>query len=328
MKAVVCTEYGPASALEHKDVDPPKLGKGDVRIAVHAAGVNFPDTLIIEGKYQFKPEPPFSPGGEVAGVVAEVGEGVTHLKPGDHVAALVLHGGYAEQVVAPAAMVMPIPKAVPLDVAAAFSMTYGTSYHALKQRAAIQPGETLLVLGAAGGVGLAAVQIGKAMGARVIAAAGNDDKLALCREHGADEVINYSNEDLKERTKALTGGNGADVIYDPVGGDFFKPALSSIAWNGRYLVVGFAAGDIPQVGINRLLLKGAALVGVFWGVFAQREAALNRQNFMELFELMQQGKIAPHISARYPLADAPKALQALLAREVTGKVVLLTDAAG
>lgn len=328
MKAVVCTEYGPASALTYKDVDPPKLGKGDVRITVHAAGVNFPDTLIIEGKYQFKPEPPFSPGGEVAGVVAEVGEGVTHLKAGDHVAALVLHGGYAEQVVAPAAMVMPVPQAVPLDVAAAFSMTYGTSYHALKQRAALKKGETLLVLGAAGGVGLAAVQIGKAMGARVIAAAGSDDKLALCKAHGADDGINYSTEDLKERTKALTGGNGADVIYDPVGGDFFKPALSSIAWNGRYLVVGFAAGEIPEVGINRLLLKGASLVGVFWGVFAQREASLNRQNFMELFELMQQGQIKPHISARYPLVDAAKALQALLAREVTGKAVLITDAAG
>lgn len=326
MQAVVCTRYAPADALEVQTVDAPKLGKGDVRITVHAAGVNFPDTLIIEGKYQFKPEPPFSPGGEVAGVIAEVGEQVKHLKPGDHVAALVLHGGYAEQVVAPAAMVMPVPSAIPLDVAASFSMTYGTSYHALKQRAALQAGETLLVLGAAGGVGLAAVQIGKAMGARVIAAAGSDDKLALCREHGADETINYATEDLKQRAKDLTGGQGADVIYDPVGGDFFKPALSAIAWNGRYLVVGFAAGEIPQVGINRLLLKGASLVGVFWGVFAQREGDANRQNFIELFELMQQGKINPHISARYPLRDAAKALKALLAREVTGKAVLLTDA--
>lgn len=326
MKAVVCTRYAPADALEYKDVDPPKLGKGDVRIAVHAAGVNFPDTLIIEGKYQFKPEPPFSPGGEVAGIVTEVGEGVSHLRKGDHAAALVLHGGYAEEVVAPAAMVMPVPQSVPLDVAAAFSMTYGTSYHALKQRAALKKGETLLVLGAAGGVGLAAVQIGKAMGAKVIAAASSDEKLELCKQHGADEGINYTTEDLKERTKALTGGQGADVIYDPVGGDFFKPALSSIAWNGRYLVVGFAAGEIPEVGINRLLLKGAALVGVFWGVFAQREGALNQQNFMELFALMQEGKISPHISARYPLADAAKALKALLAREVTGKAVLLTDA--
>ena len=326
MKAVVCTQYAPPSALEYKDVDPPKLGKGDIRIDVHAAGVNFPDTLIIEGKYQFKPEPPFSPGGEVAGIVSEVGEGVTRFKVGDAVAALILHGGYAEQVVTPAMMALPVPPGIPLDIAASFSMTYGTSYHALKQRADLQAGETLLVLGAAGGVGLAAVQIGKAMGATVIAAASSDDKLALCREHGADEVINYSTEDLKARAKALTGGNGADVIYDPVGGDFFKPALSSIAWRGRYLVVGFAAGGIPEVGINRLLLKGAALVGVFWGVFAQREAKLNQQNFMELFQLMGQGKITPHISARYPLAEAAKALEAMLARQVTGKAVLLMDA--
>lgn len=326
MNAIVCTRYAPPDALEYQAVPVPTLGKGDVRIAVHAAGVNFPDTLIIEGKYQFKPEPPFSPGGEVAGVVAEVGEQVKHLKPGDHVAALVLHGGYAEQVVVPAAMVLPVPASIPLDVAASFSMTYGTSYHALKQRAALQAGETLLVLGAAGGVGLAAVQIGKAMGARVIAAAGSDDKLALCREHGADDTINYATEDLKARAKDLTGGQGADVIYDPVGGDFFRPALSAIAWKGRYLVVGFAAGEIPQVGINRLLLKGAALVGVFWGVFAQREGDANRQNFMELFELMQQGKITPHISARYPLKDAPEALNAMLQRKITGKAVLLTDA--
>jgi NADPH2:quinone reductase len=324
MKAVLCKRYGPPSDLVVEDVPSPQPGKGQVLVAVHAAGVNFPDTLIIQGKYQFKPELPFSPGGEVAGIVRAVGPGVTGIAVGDRVIAATTWGGYAEEVVAEAKRIIPMPDGMDFDTAATFVLTYGTSHHALKDRAALQPGETLLVLGAAGGVGLAAVELGKAMGARVIAAASSDDKLATCREHGADETINYASEDLRERIKALTDGRGVDVVYDPVGGDLSEPALRSMAWNGRFLVVGFAAGSIPSIPLNLALLKGCAIVGVFWGAFTRNEPRRNEANLQELLAWFKAGKVRPHISARYPLERAADALRDVMERKVKGKVVLTT----
>ena len=323
MKAIVCKTFGPPDTLVLEDVPPAKLGKGDVRIKVKAAGVNFPDTLIIQGKYQLKANPPFTPGGEVAGEVIEVGEKIKHVRAGDAVAALVPTGGYAEEVVASGEAVMPLPRGMDLTDAAAFPFVYGTTLHALKQRGNLKAGETLLVLGAAGGVGLAAVQLGKLMGARVIAAASSDEKLALCKQHGADELVNYTTTSLKEAVKGLTKGQGADVIYDPVGGELAQDCFSCINWNGRFLVIGFAAGKIPEVALNRLLLKGASAVGVFWGAFVAREPKLNWENFQQLFGWYTEGKLKPHISHRYALADAPKALNDMLARKVTGKAVLV-----
>jgi len=324
MKAVLCKRYGPPSELVVEDVPSPEPGEGQVLVAVHAAGVNFPDTLIIQGKYQFKPELPFSPGGEVAGIVRAIGPGVTGIALGDRVIAATTWGGYAEEVVAEAKRIIPMPEGMDFDTAATFVLTYGTSHHALKDRAALQPGETLLVLGAAGGVGLAAVELGKAMGARVIAAASSDDKLATCREHGADETINYGREDLRERIKALTDGRGVDVVYDPVGGDLSEPALRSMAWNGRFLVVGFAAGSIPSIPLNLALLKGCAIVGVFWGAFTRNEPRRNEANLQELLAWFKAGKVRPHISARYPLERAADALRDVMERKVKGKVVLTT----
>jgi len=289
---------------------------------VHAAGVNFPDTLIIEGKYQFKPPFPFSPGGEAAGVVAAVGEKVSHLKVGDRVMALTGWGSFAEQVAVPAYNVMPIPSAMDFNSAAAFGMTYGTSMHALKQRANLQPGETLLVLGASGGVGLAAVEIGKALGARVIAAASSAEKLAVAKAAGADELIDYSASNLKEEIKRLTNGQGADVIYDPVGGDLFDQAIRSIAWNGRLLVVGFASGRIPELPVNLCLLKGATVLGVFWGAFAQRQPQDNAANFAQLFAWYAEGKIKPLVSQVFALAQAAEAINTLGKRRAVGKVVV------
>ena len=323
MKAIVCKSFGPPDTLVYEDVKSPPLGKGDVRIAVKAAGINFPDTLIIQGKYQLKATPPFTPGGEVAGTVLEVGEKVKHVRPGDAVAAIVPTGGYAEEVVASGDAVLALPRGMDLVEAAAFPFVYGTTLHALKQRANLKAGETLLVLGAAGGVGLAAVQLGKLMGARVIAAASSDEKLALCKEQGADEVVNYSTTSLKEAVKTLTKGQGADVIYDPVGGDLAQDCFSAINWNGRYLVIGFAAGKIPEVALNRLLLKGASAVGVFWGAFVAREPKANWENFQQLFGWYTAGQLKPHISKRYPLAQAATALNDMLARKVTGKIVLV-----
>lgn len=324
MKAVLCKRYGPPSELVVEDVPSPKPGVGHVLVAVHAAGVNFPDTLIIQGRYQFKPELPFSPGGEVAGIVREVGPGVTGIAPGDRVIAATTWGGYAEEVVAEAKRVIPMPDGMDFATAATFVLTYGTSHHALKDRSALQAGETLLVLGAAGGVGLAAVELGKAMGARVIAAASRDDKLATCREHGADETINYASENLRERIKALTNGRGVDVVYDPVGGDLSEPALRSMAWNGRFLVVGFAAGSIPSIPLNLALLKGCSIVGVFWGAFMRNEPRRNEANLKELLDWFKGGKVRPHISARYPLERAADALRDVMERKVKGKVVLTT----
>ncbi|MDN5863206.1 MAG: NADPH:quinone oxidoreductase family protein [Salinisphaera sp.] len=323
MKAIVCQELGPPSALHYGNLPDPKPGKGEVLIAARACGVNFPDTLIIQGRYQFKPGLPFAPGSEVAGEVVEVGEGVEAIQPGDRVMSLVIHGAFAEYVVARAATVVPIPEGLDFAGAAAFPMAFGTSMYALQQRGALQKGETLLVLGAAGGVGLAAVQIGKALGARVIAAASSVEKLALCGEHGADEGVNYTDDTpLKDQVKALTDGRGADVIYDAVGGDAFDQALSAINWNGRLLVVGFASGTIPKAAANRILLKGASVVGVFWGRFSQVEPQENMANFAQLARWYAEGRIRPLVTRTYPLQDAAQALDALLARTATGKLVL------
>ena len=325
MKAIVCKEFGPPEKLVYEELPAPKRGPGEVRIKVSASGVNFPDTLIIQGKYQLKADPPFVPGAEVAGTVLEVGEKVKHVRVGDLVAALLPTGGYADEVVASGDQVMALPRGMDPAEAAAFPLVYGTTLLALKQRAQLKAGETLLVLGAAGGVGLAAVQIGKLMGARVIAAASSPEKLALCKAHGADEVIDYSKESLKESVKKLTKGQGADVIYDPVGGDLAQECFSAIAWNGRYLVIGFASGTIPQVALNRLLLKQASAVGVFWGAFVAREPKANFENFQQLFAWHGEGKLKPHVSHQYPLAQGAQALRDMLDRKVTGKVVLIPD---
>jgi NADPH:quinone reductase len=320
MKALLCKQYGPPSSLVVEEMPALKAEKNQVVISVKACGVNFPDTLIIEGKYQFKPPFPFAPGGEVAGVVKEVGEGVQHLKAGDSVFAMTGWGGFAEEVVVAANRAFQMPPQMDYTVAASLMYTYGTSYHALKDRAQLKAGETLLVLGAAGGVGLAAVNLGKIMGAKVVAAASTDEKLALCKEYGADELINYTTEDLKERLKTL---GGVDVVYDPVGGHYTEPALRTTNWKGRYLVVGFAAGPIPNIPLNLPLLKGCALMGVFWGAFAEREPKANFQNIMELLEFYKNGQMKPHIQRTFSLQEAPQALYDMLERRVMGKLVVV-----
>lgn len=322
MKAVLCKAFGPAETLVLEEIASPEAKKNEVLLQVHAAGVNFPDTLIIEGKYQFKPPFPFSPGGEAAGVITAVGEKVSHLKVGDRVMALTGWGSFAEEVAVPGYNVIPVPSSMDFASAAAFGMTYGTSMHALKQRANLQPGETLLVLGASGGVGLAAVEIGKAMGAKVIAAASSAEKLEVAKAAGGDELINYNESSLKDEVKRLTGGQGADVIYDPVGGDLFDQAIRSIAWNGRLLVVGFASGRIPELPVNLALLKGAAVVGVFWGAFAQRQPQDNAANFQQLFAWYGEGKVKPLVSQTFPLEQAAEAINTLGQRKAVGKVVV------
>lgn len=325
MKAIVCKQFGPPDKLVFEETASAPLQPDEVRIRVRAAGVNFPDSLIIQGLYQFRPDPPFSPGAEVAGEVVEMGSQVRHVREGDAVMCFMRWGGYAEEVVASANRVFPVAKGMDFVSAAAFPMVYGTAYHALTQRGALSKGETLLVLGAAGGVGLAAVELGKILGARVIAAAGSDDKLAVCKERGADELINYSKGSLKESVRALTDGRGADVIFDPVGGDAFDQCLSAINWKGRLLVIGFASGTIPKAAANRILLKGCSVVGVFWGAFMEREPQLARENFLALFELFGAGQIHPYVSETYPLKDAALALQALASRRTAGKIVLRVD---
>ncbi len=324
MKAVLCKTLGPARDLVLADVASPQPKINEVLLDVHAAGVNFPDTLIIEGKYQFQPPLPFSPGGEAAGVVAAVGAKAGALEVGQRVMALTGWGAFAEQVAVPYYNVLPIPDRMDFTTAAALGMTYGTSLHALRQRANLQPGETLLVLGASGGVGLAAVEIGKAMGAKVIAAASSADKLAVAKAAGADELIDYSTSSLKDEIKRLTGGQGVDVIYDPVGGELFDQAVRGLAWNGRLLVVGFASGVIPQLPVNLALLKGAAVVGVFWGAFAQRQPQDNAANFRQLFAWHAEGKIKPLVSKTYPLAEAGSAIEQLAQRKAVGKLVVQT----
>lgn len=326
MKAIVCSAWGPPDDLVVANLPDLVAAPGQVVVDVQAAGVNFPDVLTIKGEYQFKPALPFTPGCELAGVIRAVGDGVTGFKPGDRVIAFTREGAFAEQSMVPASMLMPMPPGMDFDIAAAITLTYGTSHHALVGRAGLQAGETLLVLGAAGGVGLAAIEIGKALGARVIAAASSAEKLAVCREHGADACIDYSREDLREAIKAATDGKGPDVIYDPVGGAYAEPALRSIAWGGRYLVVGFANGTIPALPFNLMLLKGASVVGVFWGEFAKREPQANLAGMRQLLGWLAAGTIRPHISARYPLAQTAEALNAMAARKVTGKVVIMPRA--
>ena len=322
MRAILCKEYGPAETLVIEDTKSPEVKSSDVKVRVRVAGLNFPDTLIIEGKYQLKPSMPFSPGGEMAGEVLVVGDKVTHFKAGDRVMGLTGYGAFAEEIVVPEANLLPVPDSMSDEEAAAFTMVYGTSYHALKQRANIQPGETLLVLGASGGVGLATVELGKAMGAHVIAAASSADKLEVAKAAGADEVINYTDEPLKETVKKLTNNRGVDVIYDPVGGDFTEQALRAMAWNGRHLIIGFAAGDIPKIPANLTLLKGCSVVGVFWGAFTQKEPKTSAQNMMDLFKLYTDGKIKPRISEVFAFEDYAKALNALTERRAKGKIVL------
>ncbi|MGE5180428.1 MAG: NADPH:quinone oxidoreductase family protein [Acidobacteriota bacterium] len=323
MRAVRVHELSGPGALRVDELPTPSVSSGHVLIDVRAAGVNFPDILITRGQYQFKPALPFAPGGEVAGVVREVGQGVGSVKPGDRVLATMLSGGYAEQVVVPELTVVKLPDSVGFEVAAATPLTYLTTYHALVDRAAIQPGESLLVLGAAGGVGTAAVELGAAMGARVIAAASSEDKLAFCRAHGASETIDYSREDLKDRIKALTGGNGVDVVYDPVGGALAEPALRGIAWRGRYLVIGFASGEIPKIPLNLVLLKGCQIVGVFWGSHHMRDLARSRAQAEQVLAWIAAGKLHPAVDATFPFTSAAQALERIERRQVKGKIVLV-----
>jgi NADPH2:quinone reductase len=322
MKAVLCKSYGPPENLTFEEIDDPKPGAGEVLIDIYAAGLNFPDTLQIEGKYQFQPPFPFIPSSEVAGIVAEVGEGVTRVSVGDRVLAAVGNGAMAERVVAKEGGVERIPDSMDMRTASGFGMVYGTSYHSLKQRADLQPGETVLVLGASGGVGIAAIEIAKAFGARVIAAASTDEKLQVCKDAGADELINYSDGVLKEKVKDLTDQNGADVIYDAVGGDMFDQATRCINWKGRFLIVGFASGRIPKLPANLALLKGCQYVGVFWGAFRVREPEVHDQNTRELFELFNQGKLKPLVKDCFPLEQYEDALNIFIQRKAVGKVVI------
>jgi NADPH2:quinone reductase len=322
MKALVChTLTGPQDLKLELQWSEPKAGPGEVLVDVKAAALNFPDVLMTRGLYQERPPLPFVPGLEFAGVVAEVGEGVTRVQPGDRVVA---YSGQAvaERVAVRQEFVMPMPRTLDFVAASGVCLTYFTSYHALKQRAQLQPGETLLVLGAGGGVGTTAVELGKVMGAQVIAAASTDEKLAVARSLGADQLINYSTEDVRERLKEITRGAGVDVVYDPVGGVLTEPAVRSLAWKGRYLVIGFAAGEIPRLAINLLLLKGASLVGVFWGAFARREPQVQMQNMRELWELIEAGKLKPVVGQVYALEDGARAFAALEGRQAKGKVVI------
>jgi NADPH2:quinone reductase len=333
MKALLSKEVGGPETLVLEDVPAPEAKPGAAVVEVKAVGVNFPDVLIIEDKYQFKPARPFAPGGEIAGVVKSVGEGVTHVKPGDRVLGNTGWGGMAEELALEAHRLVRIPDSMPFDDAAAFIMTYGTSWHALKDRAQLKAGQTLLVLGAAGGVGLAAVELGKAMGARVIAAASSQEKVDLCKKHGADDGVVYGRgpfdrdgqKQLAQLFKDACGPNGADAIYDAVGGDYAEPALRSIAWEGKYLVVGFAAGDIPKIPLNLALLKGCDIVGVFWGAWVGKNPKLHQASVAELLAMYEKGQIKPFVSERFPLAKAADAIKHLASRKAMGKVVVTVD---
>ncbi len=322
MKAVVCIRFGGPEALEVTDVAEPVAGEGQVVVDVAACALNFPDLLMIQDLYQFKPTLPYVPGGEVAGVVRSTGPGVTTAEVGDRVIGSAPTGGLAERAVLPAGRLVGVPAGIAMDQAAGLIYAYGTAHHALRDRAHIRPGETLLVLGAAGGVGLAAVEIGRLLGARVIAAASTEEKLDLCRKRGADETINYGTEDLKTRVRELTGGAGADVVYDPVGGPYSEPAVRSTAWDGRYLVIGFAAGDIPRVPLNLPLLRGCSIVGVFWGAFVGRSPEGLDRTVAQLAEWWRSGDLEPHVFHSYPLEGAADAFRDLAERRVLGKVVV------
>lgn len=323
MKAWLCETLQGIGAMRMHELPLPQPGPGQVRVAVRAASLNFPDLLIVEGKYQFKPPLPFVPGAEFSGVVEAVGEGVTGLRVGDRVAAMGSHGGFATHAVVEAARALPLPPGFDLEDAAAFAFTYGTSFHALMDRAALRPGETVLVLGAAGGVGSAAVQIAKAAGARVLAAVSTAAKAQACLAMGADAAIDLSVQGLRDSLKSLTEGRGPDVVYDPVGGDLAEPAFRSIAWRGRYLVVGFAQGSIPALPLNLALLKGASIVGVFWGEFVRREAAAFGADMQRLAQWYAQGRVKPVIDARLPMAQLPEAYARMASRQVIGKLLLV-----
>ncbi len=320
MRAMLCHQHGGVESLEAGELPDPVPSDQEVIIEIHACGLNFPDVLMIAGKYQTQPPLPFAPGAEVAGVITACGAGVQTLSPGQRVLAYCGHGGLAEQVAVPAAQVLPIPERMPFEEAAAFLLTFGTSWHALKQRAALRAGETLLVLGAAGGVGLAAVELGKLVGARVLAIASSEEKRDLVAAHGADAVRDYA--DLRASIGEFTGGRGIDVVFDPVGGSMFEQALRSCAWNGRALVIGFAGGEIPRVPMNLPLLKGASIVGVFWGSFVAREPEVARANHLELLEHYAAGRLRVHVGATYPLAQSAEALAVLAGRGAMGKVVV------
>ena len=324
MRAVVCKAWGPPETLAVEDVPAPAPGAGEVLVRVRACGVNFADALIVQGRYQEKPPLPFTPGLEVAGDIAAVGEGVTGLAPGQRVVSLCAIGGYAEAVTAPAAVTVPIPDAMPYETAAGFTVAYGTAHVGLEHRARLREGETLLVHGAGGGVGVAAVEIGKAMGATVIATAGSEDKRALASAHGADHVIDYRAGEFKDAVKSITGGRGADVVFDPVGGDVFTQSMRCIAWEGRLLVIGFAAGDIPQVPAGLVLVKNMSVIGVFWGAYRMREPTIITRSLHRLFAWFDEGVVRPVISETLPLERAAQAMQRLLRREAKGKIVLTT----
>ncbi|MFW5748596.1 MAG: NADPH:quinone oxidoreductase family protein [Chloroflexota bacterium] len=325
MKAMLCHAPGAPAALKLEDIATPEPGPGELRIQVKACGVNFADTLIIAAGYQVKPPYPFSPGMEVAGVVDAVGEGVNNYKPGDRVMAIINWGGYAEAVVANAMSVLPMPPSMDFPTAAAFPIAYGTSHLALDHRGRLKPGETLLVFGAAGGVGLTAVEIGKHMGATVIACASTPEKLAITRQYGADHTINYREESIRDRVRELTNGKGADVVYDPVGGDAFDQAMRAINWEGRLLVIGFTSGRIPELPVNLTLVKNCAVVGVYWGAYAQKDPGTLVGSLMTLLNWYSEGHLKPHVSATYPLAEAPAAMQVLMNRQSTGKVVITME---
>jgi NADPH2:quinone reductase len=323
MKAMVCRAYGPVESLALEDVPDPKPAAGEVLIGVRACGINFPDLLVVQGKYQFKPPLPFSPGAEVAGVAEAIGPDVRDVRVGDRVVATGMCGGLAEKFAADASRVVRVPDGVDLVTASCLPMAYGTTLHALRDRAQLRTGETLLVLGAAGGVGLAAVQIGKRMGARVIAAASSPEKLETCKHQGADLLVDYAHENLKDRVKALTDGAGADVVYDPVGGPYTEAALRATAQGGRVLVIGFAAGDIPRIPTNLILLKGCAIVGVFWGMAWARDPVRLRGQIDEILAWVKDGSLRPHVHATYPLSRAIDALRDVEQRRVQGKAVVV-----
>ena len=323
MKALLCKAFGPIENLRVEDIQAPTAGLGQVLVSIRAAALNFPDALIVQGLYQVKPALPFSPGAEFAGVVKTVGEGVSHLKVGDRVMALVPHGALAEECAVDARGVIPLPDDMDFVTGSALLLTYCTSLHALKDVAKLAAGETLLVLGASGGVGIAAIEIGKLMGARVIAAASSEEKMALCREHGADETIDYARDDLRERVDALTEKRGVDVVYDAVGGAYSEAALRATGWGGRLLVVGFATGDIPRLPLNLALLKERLILGVYWGDWAKRNPKLQQAHLLQLLEWFRDGKIAPPVTEQLPLSGAVDALQRMARREVRGKLVVL-----
>ena len=322
MKAALCKSLDGPEAVVVEEIADPVAGPGEAVVRVHAAALNFFDTLITRGKYQTKPSLPFSPSGEIAGVVESLGPGVTSVAVGDRVAAAVGYGGAREKVVVGADALIPIPASVSDEVASAVSVAFGTAIHGLKDRGRVKSGETVAILGASGGAGQAAIEIAKAMGARVIAAASSNDKLEICRALGADEVVNYDVVDLKEALKTLTGGRGVDVVYDCVGGPYAEPAVRALAWQGRFLVVGFAAGDIPKLPLNLLMLKGADAIGVFWGEAVKRDPAGHRANMIDVLRWVSEGKLAPRIQATYPLAEIREAIGVIDRREATGKIVV------